>query len=294
MHVVYSSWFSWGCESLLRFGIGGHRLCTFEYYRKYEVKMTRILFKFIIYRSCERFEYYRKYEVKMTRILFKFIIYRSCKRALKNGRVKSKTVRKLSLNFTFGQGSCLISDFTRPKSNKAVLVQVFLRFQIVIFNNTFVFCMMSSFCSMSRVAGWILAREITKHSNVFYPVCLKKVLEKARQTSVTGSVLWKLCNYMGKWGSNVKNRYHYATVVENPRINFSISPYCTLLFSRKENFKFFEVALPAVLFNGAVGGCIMNVRISALKYCQYHTGHLLTFRKTAIKALKQDVKFVQT
>ena len=32
----------------------------------------------------------------MTRILFKFIIYPSCERALKNGRVKSKTVRKSS------------------------------------------------------------------------------------------------------------------------------------------------------------------------------------------------------
>ena len=61
-----------------------------------------------------------------------------------------------------------------------------------------------------------------------------------------------------KWGSHLKNCYHYAKVVENARINFSISPYCTLLFSRKENFKFFEVALSAVLCNGAVG-CIMNV-----------------------------------
>ena len=56
----------------------------------------------------------------------------------------------------------------------------------------------------------------------------------------------------------MKNRYHYAKVVKNARINFSNSPYCTLLFSRKENFKFFEVALPAVPCNGAVG-CIMNV-----------------------------------
>ena len=61
-----------------------------------------------------------------------------------------------------------------------------------------------------------------------------------------------------KWVSHLKNRYHYAKVVENARINFSISPYCTLLFSRKENFKFFEVALSAVLCHGAVG-CIMNV-----------------------------------
>ena len=114
----------------------------------------------------------------MTRILFTFIIYRSCERVLKNGRVKSKIVRKSSLNFTFGQGSCLISDFARPNSNKAVLVQVFLRFEIVILNNNFVFCMMGSFCSMVRVAGWILPREIIKRANVFYPVYLKKHWKK--------------------------------------------------------------------------------------------------------------------
>ena len=64
-----------------------------------------------------------KEKVNMTRILFKFIIYPSCRRALENGRVK----RKSSLNFNFGQGSCLISDFARSNLNKAVLVQVFLR-----------------------------------------------------------------------------------------------------------------------------------------------------------------------
>ena len=58
--------------------------------------------------------------------------------------------------------------------------------------------------------------------------------------------------------NHLKNRYHYAKVEENARINFPISPYCTLLFSKKENFKFFEVALLAVLCHGAVG-CIMNV-----------------------------------
>ena len=30
--------------------------------------------------------------------------------------------RKSSLNFNVGQGSCLMSDFARPNSNKAVLV----------------------------------------------------------------------------------------------------------------------------------------------------------------------------
>ena len=86
--------------------------------------------------------------------------------------------------------------------------------------------------------------------------------------------------------SHLKNRYHYVKVVENARINFSISPYCTLLFSRKENFKFLEVALSAVLCNGAVD-CIMNV------WGYQHWIPRWTFTsssKTAIKALKQGVK----
>ena len=68
----------------------------------------------------------------MTRILFKFITYPSCESALKNGSVKSKIVRRSYLNFTFGQGSCLISDFARSNLNKAVLIQVFLRLEIPI------------------------------------------------------------------------------------------------------------------------------------------------------------------
>ena len=53
--------------------------------------------------------------------------------------------------------------------------------------------------------------------------------------------------------SHLKNRYHYAKVVENAKTNFLISPYCALLFSRKKNFNFFEVALSAVVCNGRVG-----------------------------------------
>ena len=55
------------------------------------------------------------------------------------------------------------------------------------------------------------------------------------------------------WVNHLKNRYHYAKMVENARINFSISRYCTLLLSRKENVKFLEVALSAVLCNSTVG-----------------------------------------
>ena len=50
----------------------------------------------------------------------------------------------------------------------------------------------------------------------------------------------------------------YAKVVENARMIFSVSPYRTLWFSRKENLKFFEVALAVVLCNDVVGS-IMNM-----------------------------------
>ena len=148
---------------MLRFRIGGPRFFP----RFAAVMISKRFVKLGIK------EYYRKYEIKMTPVLFKFIIYPSCERVLKNGRMKSKIVRKSSLKFAFGQGSCLISGVASPNSNKAVLVQVVLRFEI--FNKNFVFCMMSSFCSMTRVADWILARGTIKLTNVF-----KKVLEKVR------------------------------------------------------------------------------------------------------------------
>ena len=61
----------------------------------------------------------------MTRILFKFIIYPSSERALKNGRMKSKIVRKSSLDLTFCQGSCPISDFARPNFKQSRIGQGF-------------------------------------------------------------------------------------------------------------------------------------------------------------------------
>ena len=48
------------------------------------------------------FEYYRKYEVKMTLILFKFIIYPSCKRALK-GEIKNSQEIVFEHHFWSGQ-----------------------------------------------------------------------------------------------------------------------------------------------------------------------------------------------
>ena len=52
-----------------------------------------------------------------------------------------------------------------------------------------------------------------------------------------------------KWCSYFENRYHHPKVVEKKIINFSVSPYCTQLFSRKENIKSSEVALVAVHCN---------------------------------------------
>ena len=45
-------------------------------------------------------------------------------------------------------------------------------------------------------------------------------------------------------------------MVENAKINFSVSPYRTLLFSRKENLKLFEVALAVVICNRVIGSIV--------------------------------------
>ena len=58
---------------------------------------------------------------------------------------------------------------------------------------------------------------------------------------------WRYCcwKYQNR-GSHLKNRYIMQKVVKYARINFSISPYCTLLFPIKKKF-FFAVALPDLL-----------------------------------------------
>ena len=81
-----------------------------------------------------------------------------------------------------------------------------------------------------------------------------------------------------KWVSHLKNRY-YPKVVENARIHFSVSPYCILLFSGKENYKIFCSSLVSCSLQWRSWLHYECERISALTYCQYHTGHLLAFRK---------------
>ena len=80
-------------------------------------------------------------------------------------------------------------------------------------------------------------------------------------------------------------------MVEKKAINFSVSPYCTLLFSRKENIKLSEVAFSEVLPDKLHYD---SERMLALKYYQYYSRYLLACEKTTMKAMKQNAKFVQT
>ena len=95
-----------------------------------------------------------------------------------------------------------------------------------------------------------------------------------------------------KWVSHLKNRYHYVKVIENAQINFSISPYCILLFSRKENFKFFSSFISCSL---QWSGWLHNDLWGYQHWNTANTNWTFTyFSKTAIKALKQGVNFAQT
>ena len=92
-------------------------------------------------------------------------------------------------------------------------------------------------------------------------ICVSVSLNKYIITFYLIPLLYQIrscCWKYRKWGSHLRNCYHFAKVVENERVDFSISPYCTLLFSRKENFNFFDLALTTVLRSGVVR-YIMNV-----------------------------------
>ena len=79
------------------------------------------------------------------------------------------------------------------------------------------------------------------------------------------SIFTLLCQIRSRCWKNRKlrscfeNCYHHAKMVEKKEINVLVSPYFTLLFSRKENLKFSELALVTVDCSCLVG-CIMIVR----------------------------------
>ena len=83
------------------------------------------------------------------------------------------------------------------------------------------------------------------------------------------------------------------TLCKGSRINFPISPYCTLLFSRKENFKFWKLLYQLFFAMARLATLWMcdDISIEILPIPHWTFTH---FSKTAIKALKQGLKFVQT
>ena len=80
---VCNSWFPWRHKSSLRFGIGGPRFSP-------RVAATRISKHFV---NLGIIIYHEKYEGKMARILFNFIIHPSYERVLKHEMVKSNIFR---------------------------------------------------------------------------------------------------------------------------------------------------------------------------------------------------------
>ena len=86
-----------------------------------------------------------------------------------------------------------------------------------------------------------------------------------------------------KWCTYFENRYHHAKMTEKKTINFPVSPYCTLLFSRKEYIKFSEVVLVAVhcIPNQLPCDCL-NPGLEILPILQRI---FICFWKTAIKTM---------
>ena len=82
-------------------------------------------------------------------------------------------------------------------------------------------------------------------------------------------------------------------MVEKKIINFSVSPYYTLLFSRKENIKFSEVALVAVHCNRLIWCFALREDLS-LEILPALQRIFTCLWKSAIKTLKQNAKFIQT
>ena len=69
-----------------------------------------------------------------------------------------------------------------------------------------------------------------------------------------------------KWCSYFENPYHHPEIVDKKIIIFLVSPYCTLLFSRKEIIKFSEVALVSVHCN-----CLIRCIVIAREYWPWNT-----------------------
>ena len=102
------------------------------------------------------------------------------------------------------------------------------------------------------------------------------------------------CWIYRKWCSYVENPYLHAKIVDKKIINVLVSPYCTLLFSRKEIIKFSEVAvlyLPIVIAWSVALWSHKDIGLEILTILQRIFACL---SKTAIKRLKQNIELIQT
>ena len=123
---------------------------------------------------------------------------------------------------------------------------------------------------------------------MWLPKLMLRFMSQALQRCIVTFHLFSLlyqrtsgCWKYWKWCSYFENHYHNEKMVEKNTINVLVSPYCTLLFSRKENIKFSKVVLIAAHCNCLISW-FMIAWISALKY---YSGYLLAYEKTAIKTL---------
>ena len=111
------------------------------------------------------------------------------------------------------------------------------------------------------------------------------VVAKTDDEVYVSSILYQRrssCWKYRKWFTYFENCYRHAKMTEKKTMNFPVSPYCTLLFSRKEYIKFSEVVLVAVHCN-FLFSYLMIAWISALKYYQYNRGYLLAPGKRQLK-----------
>ena len=89
------------------------------------------------------------------------------------------------------------------------------------------------------------------------------------------SSCWKHQHYF-------QNCYNRTKMVEKNTTNLSVSPYCTLMFSRVENIKFPELVLVVVYCNCLIS-CFMIAWIFGLKYYQYCSIYFLACGKRQLQ-----------
>ena len=91
-----------------------------------------------------------------------------------------------------------------------------------------------------------------------------------------------------KWCTYFENCYHHSNMTEKEIINFPVSPYCILLFSRKEYIRFSEVILIAVHCNFLIS-YLLFAWILVLKYYQYYREYLLARGKRLVKTITRTM-----